>query len=64
MRIGVLGTGDMGRMLAAGFAGCGHEVMSGTRDPGQQKIVCWLGQTDSGISAGTFAESAAFGKTR
>ena len=32
MKIGILGTGVVGRTLAAGFAGLGHEVMMGTRD--------------------------------
>jgi predicted dinucleotide-binding enzyme len=33
MRIAVFGTGSAGRTLAAGFAGVGHEVVLGTRDP-------------------------------
>jgi len=32
MRIGILGTGAVGRSLAAGFAGTGHDVMIGTRN--------------------------------
>jgi 8-hydroxy-5-deazaflavin:NADPH oxidoreductase len=34
-RVGVLGTGEVGRRLAAGFAGRGHAVMIGSRDPGK-----------------------------
>lgn len=33
MRIAVLGTGMVGRTLAPAFAGLGHEVVVGTRDP-------------------------------
>ncbi|MCG6938476.1 MAG: NADPH-dependent F420 reductase [Gammaproteobacteria bacterium] len=62
MKIGVLGTGDVGRVLAAGFATRGHEVMIGTRDPSQQKITDWLSQAGSGVSAGTFAEATAYGE--
>ena len=32
MRIGILGTGIVGRTLAAGFADHGHDVVMGTRD--------------------------------
>jgi predicted dinucleotide-binding enzyme len=32
MKIGILGTGIVGRTLAAAFAGAGHDVMIGTRD--------------------------------
>jgi len=32
MKIAVLGTGSVGRALAAGLAGAGHEVCMGTRD--------------------------------
>lgn len=34
MRIAVLGTGVVGRTLAASFAAAGHDVVVGTRDPG------------------------------
>src|SRR4028119_1835430 len=33
VRLGILGTGVVGKMLAARLAGLGHEVMVGTRDP-------------------------------
>jgi predicted dinucleotide-binding enzyme len=62
MKIGVLGTGDVGRVLAAGLAGLGHEVMIGTRDPKQQKMADWLSDAGKGVSVGTFVEAAAFGE--
>jgi predicted dinucleotide-binding enzyme len=62
MKIGVLGTGDVGRVLAVGLAGVGHEVMIGTRDPSQQKMTDWLSDAGKGVTAGTFAEAADFGK--
>ena len=33
-RVGVLGSGEVGRRLAAGFRTRGHDVMIGSRDPG------------------------------
>ena len=32
MRLGILGTGAVGKTLAARLSGMGHEVMIGTRD--------------------------------
>lgn len=34
MQLAILGTGAVGRRLAAGFAASGHDVVLGTRDPG------------------------------
>ena len=61
MRIGVLGTGDVGRVLGAGFAALGHEVKIGSRSPQQEKVREWLKKAGPKASAGTFAEAAAFG---
>ena len=62
MKIGMLGTGDVGRVLASGFAGKGHQVMMGSRTPGQEKVTAWLADAGPRASAGTFAETAAFGE--
>ena len=35
MRFSILGTGVVGKTIAARLAGLGHEVMVGTRDPQQ-----------------------------
>ena len=35
VRFGILGTGVVGKTLAARLAGLGHEVMVGTRDPAE-----------------------------
>lgn len=61
-RVGVLGSGVVGRQLAAGFAGRGHDVMIGTRDPGKPELVEWLSGDGAGISAGDFAQTAAHGE--
>jgi len=58
VRIGVLGSGEVARTLAAGCLKKGHEVLMGTRDPG--KLREWL-KVNARSSAGSFADAAAFG---
>ncbi len=60
MKIGILGSGDVGQVLGAGFARYGHQVKIGTRDPSQNKIKAWIDKTGRGVSAATFADTAAF----
>lgn len=62
MRVGVLGSGEVGRCVAAGFSGRGHEVMIGSRDPAKAELREWLAGDGSGIEVGTFAETAAHGE--
>jgi predicted dinucleotide-binding enzyme len=62
MNIGVLGTGEVGRALAAGFKAAGHDVMIGTRDPGSTRLTGWLAEAGRGVQAGTFGQAAAFGE--
>jgi len=62
MNIGILGTGDVGRVLGAGFARHGHQVLIGTRDPSAEKVHNWVNETGNDVSAGTFADAAAFGE--
>jgi 8-hydroxy-5-deazaflavin:NADPH oxidoreductase len=59
IRVGVLGSGDVGRALAKGFAGLGHEVRIGSRDA--EKLREWAASADERISPGTFEEAARFG---
>jgi 8-hydroxy-5-deazaflavin:NADPH oxidoreductase len=57
-RVGVLGSGEVGRRLAAGFARDGHSVMLGSRDPGKPELREWQSGDGAGVQAGTFAEAA------
>ena len=57
MRIGVLGSGVVAKVLAAGFAGHGHEVLIGSRSP--EKLADWL-RDNPGVGSGLFADAAAF----
>ncbi|KAB1186883.1 MULTISPECIES: NADPH-dependent F420 reductase [Haloferax] len=58
-RIGILGSGDVGRALGRGFARHGWDVKLGTRNPDELRTE--LGPTEADISVGTFAEAAAYG---
>ncbi len=68
MKIGILGTGTVGRTLAEGFVRTGHDVMLGTRDVHETKtrplegvqasIGQWLAENPS-ITLADFAEVAA-----
>ncbi|HUR82203.1 MAG TPA: NAD(P)-binding domain-containing protein [Thermoanaerobaculia bacterium] len=59
VNVGILGSGDVGRALAKGFAGVGHDVKIGSRDP--QKLAEFAAGAGARVSAGTFAEAAQFG---
>ncbi len=60
MKIGIFGSGDVGRALGAGFAARGHDVMMGTRTPDGDKVQAWVAQQGAHASAGTYAQAAAF----
>jgi 8-hydroxy-5-deazaflavin:NADPH oxidoreductase len=60
-KIGVLGTGDVGRALGRGFTSRGHEVKIGSREPGSEKVSAWVRENGSRASSGLFDEAAAFG---
>jgi predicted dinucleotide-binding enzyme len=59
MKVGVLGSGDVGKALAGGFLKHGHDVMMGTREP--SKLADWARQNPKG-RVGSFAEAAGFGE--
>ena len=60
MKVGVIGSGSVGQVLAAGFIKHSHQAMLGSRDPQKPDVQKWLSQTP-GARAGTFAETAKFG---
>ena len=61
-RVGVLGTGEVARRLAAGFRSRGHDVMIGSRDPRKPELRDWLSGDGAGIEAGTFRHAAEHGE--
>jgi hypothetical protein len=62
MKIGILGTGDVGRALGNGFIDLGHEVMIGGRSANNEKAQAWVKSAGKKASAGTFADAAGFGE--
>jgi hypothetical protein len=73
VRLGILGTGVVGKTIAAGLAGLGHEVMVGTRNPegtlsrtepdqhGNPPFGTWQREHPE-VELGTFGEAAAHGE--
>jgi len=59
LKVGVLGSGDVGKVLAAGFASFGHQVKIGSREP--EKLAEWTGGAGKGVANVTFEEAAKFG---
>jgi predicted dinucleotide-binding enzyme len=57
MKIGIIGSGVVGKTLGAGFRKHGHEVEVGTRDPA--KLQEWAAQ-HPGALVGSFADAAKF----
>src|SRR5947208_17135292 len=61
MKVGILGSGDVGRALGKGFVNRQHEVKIASRTPNSDKLKTWVNQAGTHASTGTFADSAAFG---
>src|SRR6516225_6887641 len=59
MKVGVLGSGDVAKVLATGFLKHGHQVMMGTRS--SSKLADWAKDNPKG-SVGSFADAAKFGE--
>ena len=62
MRIGVLGTGVVGRTIATRLVELGHEVSMGSRTPDNEPAAEWARAAGTQASHGTFADAAAFGE--
>lgn len=66
LKVGILGSGDVGKALAVGFAEYGHSVTIGSRSP--EKLQAWHDEATPGATAdcgsialGSFADAADFG---
>lgn len=62
MKVGILGSGDVARVLGEGFASRGHDVKMGSRDPKSEAVRKWLKGTKGKVSAGSPADAAAHGE--
>jgi len=58
-RVGVLGSGVVGQVLADGFLGHGYAVMRGSRDPA--KLSDWQSGAGGHALVGSFPEAATYG---
>lgn len=61
MKVGIIGSGIVGRVLASGFLNEGHSVMLGTRNISKEEVVKWKKENDKGL-LGSFQETAQFGE--
>ena len=62
MRIGILGTGVVGKTLGSKLAKLGHDVRMGSRKAGGDQAKAWVKEAGSKSSEGTFAGAAAHGE--
>lgn len=60
MKVGIIGSGIVGRVLASGFLSEGHDVMLGTRNISKEDVLKWKNDNPSGL-LGSFQETAQFG---
>lgn len=58
MKIGIIGSGQVGQVLAKAFASEGHDVLLGTRNIAKPEAVKFNAETGIGIA--TFSDAAAF----
>ena len=61
MKVGIIGSGIVGRVLATGFLNEGHQVMLGTRNISKEEVVKWKNENKNGL-LGSFQETAQFGE--
>ncbi len=59
-KIAVLGSGQVGQVLADGLIKHGHDVMRGSREPA--KLADWKAKAGAHAQTGTFAEAAKWGE--
>jgi len=62
MKVGILGSGEVGQALGNGFISRGHQVKLGAREAANEKTAAWAAKHAAKGSAGTFRDAAAFGE--
>ncbi|HJP59076.1 MAG TPA: NAD(P)-binding domain-containing protein [Gemmatimonadaceae bacterium] len=62
MRVGILGTGVVGKTLGTKLVRVGHDVRMGSRKAGNDKAKAWVKEAGKGASEGSFADAAAHGE--
>ncbi len=61
MKIGIIGSGIVGRVLATAFISEGEEVMLGTRNISKDEVIKWQQDNPKGL-LGSFQDTAQFGE--
>jgi 8-hydroxy-5-deazaflavin:NADPH oxidoreductase len=62
MKVGILGTGDVGRALGSAMIALGHDVKMGSREATNPKTQEWIGKNGSHATGGTFEDATRFGE--
>jgi len=62
MKIGIIGAGVVGSTLGKGWAAKGHQVMFSSRNPHSDRMRALVAEAGPNASAGTVAETLAFGE--
>jgi len=62
MKLGVLGTGTVGRTIATKLVDLGHEVTMGSRTADNEDAAEWAASAEQAAEHGTFADAASFGE--
>ena len=62
MKIGIFGTGEVGRTIGSRLVELGHEVCLGSRTADNEAATAWSEQAGERASHGTFADAAGFGE--
>lgn len=62
IKIGVLGSGDVGQALGKGFVARGHDVKLASRNPKAEALTTWLSRVEGKASTGTYEEAARHGE--
>ena len=62
MKIGIIGSGNVGGNLGRGWSAKGHEVLFGSRNPQSEHIQELIEEAGSAARAGTLDEALAFGE--
>lgn len=62
MKVGILGTGDVGKSMGNAFLTLGHQVKMGSREANNEKALAWATSAGVNASVGTFGDAASFGE--
>src|SRR3989440_12521283 len=62
MKVGILGSGEVGQALGRGFASRGHDVKIASRNPKSEALVTWQKAAKGNASTGTSEEAAKHGE--